>query len=231
MRSFLDQRKKKRERGETSSGALQPRYVQVQLPDGRLGYHLWRYAGPSCLKQKGLGLNEARTTPTYRFTLETETPTIEENLPSSLAELFEEPPTIANFSPDMELETINLDDDPNVQRPTSVNAALPPLEKAQLISLLKEYIDVFAWEYHEMPGLDPNLVAHALNVELRAKPVVQHMRTFHPDVKAQIIQEIQKLLTAGFIKPIMHPKWLSNIVPVKKKNGQIRCCVDFRNLK
>ena len=35
---------------------------------------------------------------------------------------------------------------------------------------------------------------------------------------------------AGFIKPIMHPRWLSNIVQVKKKNGQIRCCVDFRNL-
>ena len=28
----------------------------------------------------------------------------------------------------------------------------------------------------------------------------------------------------------MHPRWLSNIVPVKKKNGQIRCCVDFWNL-
>ena len=28
----------------------------------------------------------------------------------------------------------------------------------------------------------------------------------------------------------MHPKWLSNIVSVKKKNGQIRCCVDFWNL-
>ncbi|XP_075645407.1 uncharacterized protein LOC142616433 [Castanea sativa] len=28
----------------------------------------------------------------------------------------------------------------------------------------------------------------------------------------------------------MHPKWLSNVVPVKKKNGKIRCCVDFRNL-
>ena len=25
-------------------------------------------------------------------------------------------------------------------------------------------------------------------------------------------------------------RWLSNIVPVKKKNRQIRCCVDFRNL-
>ena len=26
------------------------------------------------------------------------------------------------------------------------------------------------------------------------------------------------------------PRWLSNIVPVKKKNAQIQCCVDFRNL-
>ena len=81
-----------------------------------------------------------------------------------------------------------------------------------------------------MPSLDPNLVAHALNMELGAKPVVQPMQTFHPDIKAQIIQEIQKLLTAGFIKPFMHLKWLSNIVSVKKKNGQIRCCVNFQNL-
>ena len=40
MRSFLDKRKKKRECGETSSGASQPRCVQVQLSDGRLGYRL-----------------------------------------------------------------------------------------------------------------------------------------------------------------------------------------------
>ena len=38
------------------------------------------------------------------------------------------------------------------------------------------------------------------------------------------------MLATGFIKPIQHPRWLSNIVPVNKKNGQIRCCVDFRNL-
>ena len=38
------------------------------------------------------------------------------------------------------------------------------------------------------------------------------------------------MLAARFIKPIQHPRWLSNIVPVKKKNDQIRCCVDFRNL-
>ena len=41
---------------------------------------------------------------------------------------------------------------------------------------------------------------------------------------------MKKLLSVGFIKPIQHPRWLSNILLVKKKNGQIRCCVDFRNL-
>ena len=38
------------------------------------------------------------------------------------------------------------------------------------------------------------------------------------------------MLVAGFIKLIQHPCWLSNIVPIKKKNRQIRCCVDLRNL-
>uniref|UniRef100_A0A2N9J5Q0 Reverse transcriptase n=1 Tax=Fagus sylvatica TaxID=28930 RepID=A0A2N9J5Q0_FAGSY len=78
--------------------------------------------------------------------------------------------------------------------------------------------------------IDPKLVAHSLNVEPGIRPVVQPMRTFHPEVETQITQEVKKLLSASFIKPIQHPRWLSNIVPVKKKNGQIRCCVDFRNL-
>ena len=81
-----------------------------------------------------------------------------------------------------------------------------------------------------MLGLDPNLVAHVLNIEPGVKPVIQPMRTFHLDIEAQIIKKVQKLLAAGFIRPIEHLKLLSNIVPVKKKNGQMRCCVNFRNL-
>ena len=81
-----------------------------------------------------------------------------------------------------------------------------------------------------MPGLNPNLVAHALNVEPGVKPVIQPMRTFHPDIEAQIIKEVQKLLAVGFIRPIEHLKRLSNIVSVKKNNWQIRFCVNFRNL-
>ena len=98
------------------------------------------------------------------------------------------------------------------------------------MTLLKEYMDVFVWTYDEMPGLDPRLVVHALNVDLWIKPVIQPARVFHTNVETQITQEVKKLPAAGFIKPIQHPKWLSNVVPVKKKNGQIHCCVDFCNL-
>ena len=81
-----------------------------------------------------------------------------------------------------------------------------------------------------MPRLDPGLVVHTLNVDLEAKLVGQLARIFHTEIEGQIVKEVQKLLAARFIKPIQHPCWLSNIVPVKKKNRQIRCCVDFRNL-
>ena len=67
-------------------------------------------------------------------------------------------------------------------------------------------------------------------MDLQAKPVAQVARIFHTEIEGKIVKEVQKLLAAGFIKPIQHPRWLSNIVLVKKKNGQIRCCVDFRNL-
>lgn len=60
--------------------------------------------------------------------------------------------------------------------------------------------------------------------------MVQLRRIFHPNVEVQIVQEVKKFLVEGFIKPIEHPQWLSNIVPVNKRNVKIRCCVDFRDL-
>jgi hypothetical protein len=32
--------------------------------------------------------------------------------------------------------------------------------------------------------------------------------------------EVQRLLDAGFIREVAYPKWLSNIVMVRKKNGK-----------
>ena len=35
---------------------------------------------------------------------------------------------------------------------------------------------------------------------------------------------------AGFIRPCRYATWISNIVPVRKKNGQLRVCIHFRDL-
>ena len=129
-----------------------------------------------------------------------------------------------------ELEVINLSDNLDVSKSISISMSLSAEERKCLIDLLHEYKDVFTWDYDKMSGIDPGLVAHSLNVEPGTRPVIQSMRTFYIEVEAQITQEVKKLLVASFIKPIQHPRWLSNIVPVKKKNRQIRCCVDFRNL-
>ena len=127
-------------------------------------------------------------------------------------------------------EEIDLGFNPQEPKLISISSRLSKKEKSELILLLKEFKNVFAWDYNEMPRLDPRLVVHTLNVDPKAKLVTQLARIFHTEVEEQIVKEVQKLLAASFIRPIQHPHWLSNIVPVKKKNGQIKCCVDFRNL-
>ncbi|KAL0454263.1 UNVERIFIED_CONTAM: Transposon Tf2-12 polyprotein [Sesamum latifolium] len=42
--------------------------------------------------------------------------------------------------------------------------------------------------------------------------------------------KLNKLIKVGFIREVKYPTWISSIVPVRKKNGQIRVCVDFRDL-
>jgi hypothetical protein len=37
------------------------------------------------------------------------------------------------------------------------------------------------------------------------------------------------MLEAGFIRPCSYAEWISSIVPVQKKDGRWRVCVDFRN--
>ena len=58
----------------------------------------------------------------------------------------------------------------------------------------------------------------------------QPARKYHLDVVEKVKVEVNKLLKTRFIEEIKCPKWLANIVLIKKKGGQIRICVDFRDL-
>ena len=67
-----------------------------------------------------------------------------------------------------------------------------------------------------MQGLDPKLVTHKLNVDLKAKLMKHPARKCRLDVGEKIKAEVSKLLKMGFIEEIKCPEWLANIVPVKK---------------
>ena len=69
------------------------------------------------------------------------------------------------------LKEVDLGSGSQEPRPISISASLTEKEKSELILLLKEFKDVFVWDYSEMPRLDPGLVAHTLNVDPEAKPV------------------------------------------------------------
>ena len=81
-----------------------------------------------------------------------------------------------------------------------------------------------------MPGIPPEIIQHKLNVNPDRKPIQQRRRVFASERNEAVADEVTKLLAAGFIREVHYPKWLANVVLVKKANGKWRMCVDFTDL-
>ena len=115
-------------------------------------------------------------------------------------------------------------------RPTFISKRLDPILREQMIALLKEYRDCFAWDYTEMPGLDRSIVEHRLPLKKGFRPFQQRARQMKAEILEEVKKEVQKMLDAGFIRPCRYAEWISSVVPVQKKDGRWRVCVDFRDL-
>nr|CAH66133.1 H0622G10.2 [Oryza sativa] len=115
-------------------------------------------------------------------------------------------------------------------RPTFISKNLSPEFRTKLIELLKQFRDCFAWEYYEMPGLSQSIVEHRLPIKPGVRPCQQPPRRCKADMLEPVKAEIKRLYDAGFIRPCRYAEWVSSIVPVIKKNGKVRVCIDFRDL-
>ena len=81
-----------------------------------------------------------------------------------------------------------------------------------------------------MPGILTSIIQHHLNVDLGKKPVQQKRRVFAPKQNKAVMDEVNKLFVAKFIREVHYPEWLANVVMVKKANGKWRMYVDFTDL-
>ncbi|RDY03821.1 hypothetical protein CR513_12550, partial [Mucuna pruriens] len=128
-----------------------------------------------------------------------------------------------------DLESVSLQEETE-GREFRIGKQLPPASRAKLLELLKEYTDIFAWSYQDMPGLDRQIVEHRLPLLPGATPIRQQLRRMKPEVALKIKDEVEKQWNAGFLAVAHYPKWVANIVPVPKKDGKVRMCVDYRDL-
>ena len=136
----------------------------------------------------------------------------------------EEHRTVAE--PTEKLEEITLDSS-NPDGTTKIGTLAKPAIRQELITFLRSNQDVFAWSHDDMPGIDPSVMVHKLNVLPSFPPVRQKKRVFAPERDQAIAEEVRKLQEASFIREVYYPDWLANVVMVKKANSKWWICVDF----
>ena len=81
-----------------------------------------------------------------------------------------------------------------------------------------------------MGGIDPVIITRRVSVSPSFKPIRQKRRSLAPKRQKAINEDVGKLLQAGAIREVEYPKWLANVVLVKKENGKWRLYIDFTDV-
>ena len=95
------------------------------------------------------------------------------------------------------------------------------------IDVVNEFSDVFP---DELPGLPPDReIEFAINLAPGTEPVSKAPYTMAPVEMKELAAQLQDLLDKGVIRPSVSP-WGAPVLFVKKKDGSMRLCIDYREL-
>ena len=72
--------------------------------------------------------------------------------------------------PAEDLEEISLDES-RPEQTTRMGTLASPLIRQDLAAFLRMNQDVFAWSHEDMPGIDPSVIVHRLNVNPTSSPI------------------------------------------------------------
>ena len=102
-------------------------------------------------------------------------------------------------------------------------------ERCGLISLIKEYANVFTWSYADITSLDIDILVYKLPLIKGCKFVKHKLRRARFNVLIKVKKKVKKQWDVGFLEVAKYPQWVSNIVVVSKKDNKIKVCVDIRD--
>ena len=116
---------------------------------------------------------------------------------------------------------------PTSKRPSQppVPEHLLPAQQQQLKALFQEFSDIISQGEYDL-GCTP-LLQHTIETE--GPPLRQPYHHQNPAVRREEMAQVQQMLSSGVIHP-SNSSWASPVVMVKKKDGSLRFCVDFRRL-
>ena len=106
--------------------------------------------------------------------------------------------------------------------------AWPQEQAEQAHRLLKEYHDIFSLEKHDMGHT--NATKHKIVLkDPDAPPFKEQFCRIPPPQLDEVREHLKLMLDAGVIQPSNSP-WCNAVVLVRKKDGSLRFCIDFRKL-
>ncbi|GJR33539.1 putative nucleotidyltransferase, ribonuclease H [Tanacetum coccineum] len=95
------------------------------------------------------------------------------------------------------------------------------------LSVVREFTDVFL---DELPGLPPaREIEFGIELILGAEPISKAPYRMAPVELKDLKEQLQEMLENGFIRPSVLA-WGAPVLFVKKKDGSMRLCIDYREL-
>ena len=99
--------------------------------------------------------------------------------------------------------------------------------KMEMVPVVQEFLDVFP---EELPGLPPiREVEFGIDVVPGTAPISKPPYRMAPVEMEELKKQIEELLQKGFVRPSISP-WGAPVLFVKKKDGSLRLCIDYREL-